>query len=153
MEQMPILDFSKWYWWEKRSEFPGKTNPGVYAIAITEKDLDNGSFNWENVVYIGMSNSRKGLEDRWSFLVCAIKNKPNGHHSGGIRIYESRGHYKEWKRVKMFVAAHAVYCNPNKGDNRTPEDIRKKGKVSYLEFEALAQYKEKIGKEPEYNKR
>ena len=148
----PILNFSKWYRWDKRSEFPDKTCPGVYAIAITEKDLDDKPFDWEEVVYIGMSNSRKGLEDRWNFLDCAIKNKPNGHHSGGIRIYNSLGHYEKWNK-KMFVAAYAVFCNSNKDNNRTPEDLRKMGQVAYLEFEALAQYKEKTGQEPKYNKK
>src|SRR3989338_6583273 len=136
MESAPILKFSKWYQWDKRNEFIDKKYSGVYAIAISEMEIDNHSFDWNDVSYIGMSHSSKGLEDRWSFLDNAIKGNSNGHHSGGKRIFNSLGPYDRWDK-KMFVAAFAIRCDSNK-NRRTPEDLRKLGHVAYLEFEALA---------------
>lgn len=150
--EKPTLKFSNWINWENRNIFHKSKYPGIYAIAITDKDLNNKIFTWQDVVYIGMSTSRKGLEDRWYFLNNAIRNKPNNHHSGGKRMYKILGNYENWNK-KMFVAAQIIPCNVNKNKGRTPEDLIKMGWVAFLEYEALAKYKEITGNEPSFNEK
>ena len=147
----PALDFLKWVKWENRGNIANMGFPGIYAIAITDKNLDNADFNWHDVVYIGMSTSRKGLKDRLYFLDKAINGKSKDH-SGGKRMYEKLGNYETWSR-KMFVVTQIIPCNVNKDRGRTPEDLIKMGWIAFLEYEALAKYKEITGNEPTFNKK
>jgi len=96
-----------------------------------------------------MTNSQKGLYGRWSQFQTAIYGK--GGHSGGNSVHKQLGYYNTWKK-KLFVCGMSVKCNVYKGE-RSPSDLIKMGWVAFLEYEALAEYKERIGKEPEFHKK
>ncbi|MCQ1537137.1 hypothetical protein FTO70_15935 [Methanosarcina sp. KYL-1] len=143
-----MIDFSKWILWEERGDFELKHYPGIYMISITDKNLHGLKVDYKDVVYIGMTNSRKGLCGRWKQLDNTIKGKEG--HNGGRTIRSKLGPYDDWNK-KLFVCAKAVACEV-KRNKRTPEDLRIMGKIACLEYEALAEFKEITGTEPEYNK-
>lgn len=143
----PELKFSNWYKWEDRNSFPDKTCPGVYMISITDKNLEGKEPAFEDVVYVGMTNSQGGLQSRWNQFNNSINGKSG--HSGGNTINTSLGNYSLWTK-KLFVCAMSVECTTLK-NNRTCEDLIKMGWVAFLEYEALSKFKEHEGKEPVYN--
>jgi hypothetical protein len=144
----PPLQFSEWYEWTNRNNYPMKDFPGVYLISITPKsDLAGKKPNFEDVVYIGMTNSRRGLRGRWMQFFNAVLG--NGKHSGGKRVFSDKGHYETWSDY-LYVAAMSVDCNVI---NPTDEDYIKMGWVTYLEYEAFACYYRSVNGHPEYNKR
>ena len=97
---LPHLKFSEWYRWRNRNEYPLKTYPGVYLISITPKnDLAGKEPSFEDVVYIGMTNSRLGLCGRWNQFFNSVLGK--GGHSGGMRVFLDKGHYDTWKDFCM----------------------------------------------------
>ena len=155
MSTMPKLNFSKWMSWVKRLNFAGGENPGIYMISITEKDLEGKDPQYQDVVYIGMTNSRGGLFNRWQQFDNSIKSdKITGNgHSGGDRVYEEmKCSYDDWKKkLNLFVCGQAIQCNTTKAD-RTPDDLVKMGEIRYLECLAISEFKKAMDKEPKYNK-
>jgi len=143
----PVLEFSRWIAWERRSKYGGGKWPGVYMLSISRKKLVGGKPAFKDVVYIGMTNSRGGLAVRWDQFDNAIKGKEG--HSGGKTVFKDLGHFKKWKK-RLFVTACPVRCNVFKS-NRTPKDLLKMGWVVFLEYEALSKYKKIVGMEPKYN--
>mgnify|MGYP001613016961 FL=1 len=128
--------------------------PGVYILAFAEGDLEGQSITIEDIFYVGMSNSRGGVKQRLKQFIDAI-NK-NRNHSAGNRFFQEyckgisfdiAGHNKTF-----FVASLSLPCNVRKGD-RSPEDLRKMGEVAKFEYAVMACIKDKLGKEPELNKK
>ncbi len=155
MRIKPSLKFSKWIKWENRKEFPENKLPGVYMLAITSKNLENKNVDFEDVVYVGMTNSQKDLYGRWEQFNNSINGKKfkgnsGGGHSGGNTIFKKLGRYNKWEE-KLFVCAQALKCEVSK-NSRKPDDLITMGWIAYLEYEALAKFKEKMrNKEPKYN--
>ena len=161
--QHSSLKFSKWQTWEQLDKSKDINNPGVYSIAITNKDLVGKKFDFKDVVYIGMTNSRGGLKQRLN----QFKNSLNGKraHSGGTRTFkEVKIKYKNWSnhKLKLFIAIHCVgTCQVDKKE-RKPKDLRVMGECVFLEYEALARFKyyslrkdknKEYYFEPKYNKK
>lgn len=149
MNNKPSLEFSKWMKWEGRKEFDKIKCPGIYMLAITDKNLENKEYDFEDVDYIGMSNSTLGLGGRWNQFERSINGKDPAAHSGGKKIYKELKLYKDWKK-KLFVCAQAFRCNVSK-KSRKHDDLITMGWIAYLEYEAMAKFKEKKGNEPRYN--
>lgn len=149
MIEKPKLSFSKWFKWEDKGKYPDKKYPGVYMVAITDKNLEGTDPQLDDVVYIGMTNSWNGLIGRWRQFDRSIKGFSG--HSGGNTVYADLGDYKNWTK-KLFVCGSTVKCTVDK-KTRTPDDLLYMGWVAYLEYEALAYYKTQLGKEPLYNKK
>lgn len=143
----PKLKFSRWIRWKNREKFHEKYWPGVYMLAITNKNLEDKKPNLKDVVYVGMTNSHGGLISRWNQFNNSIHGEPG--HSGGKTVYKNLGNYKNWKK-RLFVSALPVKCNVFK-EKRTPQDLIMMGWITFLEYEALSKYKEIIGNEPKYN--
>lgn len=145
---IPILEFTRWHRWENRNSIADSQYPGVYVLAITNQDLEGLEVEYDQVCYIGMSNSKKGLKGRWGQFAQAIKGN-RGRHSGGDTTFRHLGPYNTWDN-KLFVAACPILCDP---DNYSPVDIRNMGIVAYLEYEAFAQFSEKHPDldKPKYN--
>lgn len=123
--------------------------PGVYLISITpNNELAGEEPSFEDVVYIGMTNSRQGLCGRWNQFSRAALG--NGKHSGGKRVYLDKGRYDTWNDNFLYIAAMSVKCDVKKPTN---EDYIKMGWVAYLEYEAFACYYKNVGGHPKYNKR
>lgn len=145
------LNFGRWTIWEKRNDIENNRSPGIYIIAITNKDLENRKFRWEDVSYIGMTHAKNGLCGRWNQFDQAIKG--NGGHSGGNTIERKLGNYEKWKKKShLYVCCMAIKCNVDKG-TRKADDLIKMGAIAFLEYRALAQFKKATGREPEYNTR
>lgn len=150
MVQMPKLELSCWHVWDDRSSIANSNFPGVYVIAVTEKDLRHLPVQWPDVAYIGMTQSSSGLINRWRQFDKAIRER--AQHSGGNTIREMFGAYESWTQ-KLFAAAMGVEID---WLERTPEDTLKLGWVSYLEYEAFAEFRRHSGsgrRRPAFNKR
>lgn len=147
MDKKPKLIFSKWYTWKGRNNFPDIKYPGVYMIAITDKNLSGTKPNFKDVKYIGMTNSQGGLCSRWNQFFRSIRG--NRGHSGGNTIFSALGHYLKWNQ-NLFVCGMSIKCNTTKS-SRTPNDLIRMGWVAFLEYEAISKFKKEIGKEPKYN--
>ncbi len=148
--KIPCLKFSKWYKWENKNEYHLKKYPGVYIISITDKNnLEGIQPNLQDVVYVGMTHSQKGLAGRWQQFNSSIKG--NGGHSGGNTVYEQIGHYDNWpQNLNLYVAAMGIECDVR---NRTADDYISMGWVAYLEYEAFAKFYKVVGEHPRFNTR
>lgn len=128
--------------------------PGVYILAYTNKNLGGKSININDIFYVGMSNSRRGIKSRLKQFIDGI-NK-NRSHSAGMRFYKKYALGVPFNRLKrketFFVQSLSLPCNVIK-EERNAEDLRKMGKVTKLEYDLLAHIKEKTEKEPELNKK
>jgi hypothetical protein len=125
-------------------------------IAISNKELENQSPCFSDVVYIGMTNAKGGLSSRLKqFKFGLLKGKG---HSGANTIH------KEYfdKGVKYVegtsqIGKETVYVctSPVKCDTKEPTEnvLRIMGQVAYLEYEVMAQYYEAMSKKPKYNKK
>jgi hypothetical protein len=132
--------------WENRNEYKFKLFQGVYVIAVTNKRLEGEKVTWNDVVYIGMTNSLGGLSNRWRQFDRAINGKFG--HSGGKTIYEDLGPYYKWKK-NLFVAAMGIECNVK---NPKDEDYIRMGWVAFYEYEAFSMFFRNTGEHPKYNK-
>lgn len=142
---IPKLEFSQWYKWENRNRYQLKICSGVYLIAISTKNLENEKPLFSDVVYIGMTKRKQGLQGRWRDFQRAI-NGGEGH-SGGKTIFKDKGSYHVWIE-KLYVSAMGIECNAIKP---TSEDYIKMGWVAFLEYEAFAQFYKEVGGHPKYN--
>jgi hypothetical protein len=137
--EIPKLRFSSWFAWSDRTDFPNAKYPGVYLIAITQRNIARCYPRWCDVVYIGMTISRGGLAARWQQFFRSIQGGEG--HSGGKTIYAELGEYSSWRK-KLYVAAKTIDCNVAKP---RPRDHRRMGWVAYFEHEAFAKYQEMTG--------
>ena len=145
---LPELTFSNWYQWNKRNQYSLRDYPGVYLISITDKpDLEGREPTFEDVVYIGMTNSRQGLKGRWQQFANAISGKRG--HSGGNTIFRQKGHNTTWQ-AHLYVAAMGIRCDVR---NPTDQDYLTMGWIAYLEYEAFARYYSAVGGHPVFNTR
>lgn len=127
--------FSLWQPWNQRQALPGIKFPGVYAIAKTETDLAGKPFVWqEDIIYIGVTISKKGLKGRLTQFDRTIRNK-NTSHGGAHRV---RFKYPDYHTLaaRLFVAAIDVRCNV--------ESL-------WLEYHCFAEYVNHFGHLPEFN--
>ena len=139
-----LKKFEPWIKWENKPEIK---YPGIYLIAITNFNINGKRPNFKDVVYVGMTNSKGGLSARLKQFDTSIKGK--SAHSGGTRIYNDLKSYNDWTK-KLFVSTRQIKCNTDK-HTRKPHDLRNMGKCTALEYEILAEFKEKIKNEPKYN--
>ena len=82
--------FSTWIRWIERNQL-GETLkfPGVYAIALSDKDLTSTPFEWsEEIIYIGMTNAKGGLKSRLQQFENTIIGKTG--HGGAERFAFSK---------------------------------------------------------------
>ncbi len=145
--ELPELKFSNWYTWDLRNEFPLKKYPGVYLITVNnQNDLHNTKIKWDQVVYIGMTNSKDGLAGRWRQFNRSIQGKSG--HSGGKTVFKDLGCYDSWSFF-LYVSAMGIECNVI---SPTSEDYIRMGWVAYYEYEAFSIFNKEVGDHPKYNK-
>ena len=139
-------DFSKWVRWADRSTLDDLSYPGIYALAVSVKDISNESFEWrKEIVYIGMTNSIGGLKSRLNQFDNTIKGK-EGH--GGARRFRYK--FSEYSALtkRLFVSIKPFICDVKSG---SPKDLRIMGSIAQYEYECFACYVEKFGRLPEFN--
>ncbi|EJG1619291.1 hypothetical protein QX216_13505 [Vibrio parahaemolyticus] len=147
---MPKLLFSSWSYWTDRGSLENISYPGIYALAITSDDLTGQKMSFDNIVYIGMSNSLSGIKGRLNQLNRSI-NGGRGH-SGGNTIRDHLGEYSDWKNdLDLYVSICPIICDVKR---RSIEDLKLMGAVSYMEYEAFSLFRSKNPAliKPKYNK-
>ena len=139
------MNYTQWYKWGNRKNLPNKNEYGTYYIAHTPFDIEGQEFEWNNcIVYIGESNSQKGVDGRLDQFEKAMNGKDN-LHGGAERV-----RYQHNDADLFFSNAYVALCTfaPNIND---AEDWRQKGKVRAHEYYSIAYYLEMYGELPQFN--
>ena len=141
--------FSKWVQWSERNKLNDISSPGIYFIAIDEKkDLISKAFQYDKkIIYIGMSNSMKGLKGRLKKFDSTIHGGRG--HSAAYRV---KGRYENYDELtkKLVVAIASFDCERNIAN---PNDLLVMGEVAKLEYVAFANYVKLHGNLPEFNQK
>ncbi|MBI3611355.1 MAG: hypothetical protein HY204_11750 [Nitrospirae bacterium] len=136
--------FSKWRLWDRRDELRGVDHPGIYAIALSNRDITDEVFEWmKGIIYVGMTVS--GLKGRLDQFNNTIKGR--GGHGGAFRVVYKYRNYNKLKK-KLYVSVAPFKFDPT---SEKPADLRKKGDVVRFEYLCLAQYAERFRRQPEFN--
>lgn len=153
MEIKKLLE-KNWIKLEDYKTLKDSQYPGVYILAYSDKDLEKKQIKIEDIYYVGMSNSLGCVKQRLSQFFSGIE-KGYGHSAGNRflnEINKNVSYSKSKTNKRFFVASLCLSCLVNK-ENRTSKDLIKMGEVAKFEYEVLAYIKEKIGREPELNKK
>lgn len=151
---MPDLNFGKWQCWEERDRPP---QPGIYAIALTDKSLAGQELDWKDVDYVGVTLNKGGLNARLDQFIATLRG-PHKLHSGASTV-RFKADWDDSGPVggkQLYVALAPIPCELKDPD---AEAFRTMGKILYLEFEAFARYIEACAEEPredglpKYNKK
>jgi len=138
--------FSLWSKWNNRNSLEGIKYPGVYCIAISEKDLSATAFDLIiEIKYVGMTNAKGGLRIRLKQFDNTIKGK-NGHGGADIFRYKHQDYLSLVSN--LYVSIHPFECDVT---TNKPDDLRVMGEVAQFEYECFAKYAEKYGQLPEFN--
>jgi len=146
MKMMIKPNFSKWTQWKDRRSLDDMGYPGVYALAVSEKDISGKKFDWvKEIIYFGMTNSGGGLRARLKQFDNTIIGKEG--HGGGERV---RFEYRNYDKLtnNLFVSICPIKCNIKSNE---PEDLLKMGEVAYLEYYCFAEYVRIFGQLPKFN--
>ncbi|HOU57206.1 MAG TPA: hypothetical protein PLA72_11000 [Smithellaceae bacterium] len=138
--------FSKWISWAERDKLSDIKYPGVYALAVSEKDLSNTKYKLiQEIKYFGMTNSGGGLKSRLKQFDNTIIGK-RGHGGAKRFLYEYKKH-KDFAQ-KLFVSVCPVVCNVK---SNNPKDLLLMGEIAWREYYCFAQYAKKYNKLPKFN--
>ena len=138
--------FTNWINWKDRAEIADNKYPGVYAIAITKKDLTGTVFSWKScIVYVGMTNSKGGLKKRLYQFDYTIRG---GYGHGGALRYRFKHPDYSTQVPKLYVAVRPFKCQLT---SEMPKDLRVMGEVAKFEYECFAVFVEAYGQLPEFN--
>jgi len=139
-------EFSAWTKWQKRNSLNDIEFPGVYAIALSEKDISEKLFSWcSEIIYIGMTNAKGGLKSRLGQFENTIIGKDG--HGGAVRVHFKYPYYNKLV-PNLYVSVCPHKCNVQ---SNNPIDLRIMGDVAKFEYECFAIFVENFGKLPEFN--
>jgi hypothetical protein len=128
------------------------SDPGVYVIAYSGRDLGGLSIDPEDVLYVGMSNNGNGVQDRLHQFMQGLEG--TGKHSGARRMYRDYHGGRPYSQMatsgRIFFAAVTLPCNSHKR-TATADDYRAMGEVANLEYAVIAHLMERTGRKPELN--
>jgi len=141
-----MTSFSQWIKWTKRNDLLQLQYPGVYAIALSEKDISGTPFSWcSEIIYIGMTNAKGGLKSRLGQFENTIIGKEG--HGGACRVRFKHQDYSKLVST-LYVSVCPRKCNVQ---SNAPMDLRIMGDVVKFEYECFAVFVEHFGKLPEFN--
>lgn len=141
------MKFYNWIKWPGRNDLNNLQYPGVYVISYNKHDINNKSFDWiEETIYVGMTNSKKGLKNRLKQFNNTICWKGN-NHGGAKRV---RHKYKDYDKLikHLYVAVCPFICDVSSNKEK---DLRIMGKVAEYEYICFAEYVKTFGMLPEFN--
>jgi hypothetical protein len=142
-------NFSPWYRWEARREYPDIAYPGIYIVAISSTDISGRPFTFNNdIVYVGMTNAVAGLRGRLVQFDNTIAKK-HCQHGGADRFLYKHQDYAALVK-QLYVALRHFECTP---EGVTPAHLRAMGRVANAEYECMACCVEKFGRLPEFNRK
>ena len=138
--------FSQWIKWTKRNDLLQLQYPGVYAIALSDKNIDGKPFSWRlEIIYVGMTNAKGGLKSRLQQFDNTIKGKEG--HGGGRRVRFKYPNYEDLA-PQLYVSVCPYECNV---ESKDPTDLRIMGEVAKQEYECFAIFAETFNQLPEFN--
>ena len=155
---MTDMKFSSWMKWNERTNI---SLPGIYVIAILEKDISGQSFKWiEQIKYIGMTNAITGLKGRLYAFNQTISGKRVTH--GGAHRFRfkyidkpldedntlNREQLEQDLINKLYVSVMSFECDVKSYDD---EDLRIMGEVVKAEYDCFADYVKAFKCLPEFN--
>mgnify|MGYP003627092980 FL=1 len=135
----------KWKRWIDKNSIPNLNEPGIYFITHSKKDLTKNEFSITGeIVYIGMSISKKGTKGRLQQFERGMKGKI-GIHGGAERVKFK--HSDENLFFKdTFISVESFVLTDDEVFN-----WKQKGNCVKHEYVRFADYLEKFGKLPEFN--
>jgi hypothetical protein len=122
--------------------------PGVYAIAISEKDISKTKFCYiKEIVYFGVSpeNSLKGRLNQFKTTINPKnKSKP---HGGAVRFVDNiKG--KKWRSQLYVSIMPFTKCDVK---SKKANDLKMMGEIVRQEYICLAEYVGKYKELPRFN--
>lgn len=141
-----VEKFSLWTHWDDRSSLKGINLPGVYIIALADKNISGTPFTYiPDIIYIGMSNSLGGLKSRLKQFDNTIKGKEG--HGGARRVRYKHTDY-ETLTHRLYVAVYPRKCSVR---TMSHSSLRIMGSVAKHEYDCLASFVDQFGQLPEFN--
>jgi hypothetical protein len=138
--------FSDWAKWANRKALADLACPGVYALAISPTEISATAFSWrQEIVYVGMTNSKGGLKSRLQQFDDTIKGREG--HGGGCRVRFKHPDYQKLAS-HLYVSVCPYDCDVTLND---PKNLRIMGEILKHEYECFALFVEKFGNLPEFN--
>lgn len=138
--------FSMWLRWTNREQNENIKYPGIYIICHSEVDIEGSPFEWnEDIIYIGMTNSKQGLRGRLKQFDNTIRGKSG--HGGADRVIFK---YKDIPSLveNLFVAVQYFECDVK---SKQVEDLLVMGEVARFEYVCFAEYVKRYNRLPEFN--
>ena len=136
----------KWIHWKNRNEIPGIKQPGIYFIAYSLNNMSNHDFKLQQeIVYIGMSISKKGVLGRLYQFKRAMEGK-NGIHGGAERV-----RFKHKKHLHFFENCYLYVDTFELSESDEVYNWKQKGECVKHEYVSFANYIEKHEELPEFN--
>lgn len=147
--KMTKLNFSCWTKWDNRIlQLDNLQYPGIYALQISNKNLEGHPFVWaKGIKYFGMTISKPGLKGRLNQFNISLRDKKGGGHGGAERF---RNDYKDGERLAKILYV-AVCPFKRQGNNTTAKNLLVHGNVVRAEYTALAEYFKIFSELPKYN--
>lgn len=142
------MRFSNWAKFDGRNDLKNTCYPGVYAMAISNKNLAGTPFKWiKEIRYFGFTNAVGGLRGRLNQFNNTLRDKSGPDHGGAQRF---RRKYRNGNTLakKLYVAVCPFKCDVSANK---PEDLIVMGEVVRSEYLAFAKYVKLFGALPEFN--
>src|ERR1700692_3425721 len=103
--------FSPWLHWDNRNEYTGAQYPGVYILALSERNLSGQAFSFrKEMVYVGMTNAIGGLSSRLRQFDDTIRSRLVRHGGADRFLFKHRSYSALSK--KLYVAMRHFVCSP-----------------------------------------
>jgi len=142
------MRFSKWVKFDQRDKLRNTHYPGVYAIAISNKNLAGTRFKWTKAIrYFGFTNAVGGLRGRLNQFNNTLRDKSGPGHGGAQRF---RQKYRNGNALakKLYIAVCPFACDVSANK---PKDLTAMGDAVRSEYLAFAKYAAFFGGLPEFN--
>ncbi|MCC6948459.1 MAG: hypothetical protein IT539_11885 [Bradyrhizobiaceae bacterium] len=142
------MRFSNWVKFDQRDELENTNYPGVYALAISRRNIAGTPFRWiKEISYFGFTNAAGGLRGRLNHFNNTLRYKSGPGHGGAQRF---RHKYRDGNALakKLYVAVCPFKCDVS---TNKPADLRMMGDVVRAEYLAFAKYTTLFGQLPEFN--
>ncbi len=136
----------KWIHWKNRNQILDIRQPGIYFIAYSLNDMSNHDFKFQKeIVYIGMSISKKGVLGRLYQFKRAMEGK-NGIHGGAERVrFKHKNYLHFFENCYLYVDTFVL------SEKDEVFNWKQKGECVKQEYVSFANYFEKHGELPEFN--
>jgi hypothetical protein len=141
------MRYTKWFKWIDRIQIEDINQPAVYYIANSKNNISGQDFSYlEDIIYIGMTISKKGLKGRLDQFDAAMKGK-NNIHGGADRVK-----FKHKNAITFFNDTYIAACIFKLSNSReTPTDWNIKGDCVGHEYKSFAKYLKTFKRLPEFN--